>query len=86
MARDYASEKAWEAKQKYISSTGGKGSVRRKTDEEKYRDNYDKIFGKRRLEMASCSRKRTRIERVAEKLRTIGSLLLTTKELLIRFY
>jgi hypothetical protein len=49
MARDYASDKAWEAKQKYISSTGGKGSVRRKTDEEKYRDNYDKIFGKKEL-------------------------------------
>ena len=47
MARDYASQKAWESKQKYIASSGGKGSVRRKTDEEQYRDNYDKIFGKK---------------------------------------
>jgi hypothetical protein len=49
MVQDYAGRKAWEAKQKYISSTGGKGSVRRKTDEEQYRENYDKIFGKKEL-------------------------------------
>ena len=49
MVQDYAGRKAWEAKQKYTSSTGGKGSVRRKTDEEQYRENYDKIFGKKEL-------------------------------------
>ena len=58
MARDYASQKAWESKQKYIASSGGKGSVRRKTDEEQYRDNYDKIFGKKELKNGKLQSKK----------------------------
>lgn len=28
-------------------SDGGKGDKRRPTDEQKYKDNYDKVFGKK---------------------------------------
>ena len=48
MVKDWDSECKWSRKQ-VRHQMYGKGSVRRKTDEEQYRENYDKIFGKKEL-------------------------------------
>jgi len=57
MVRDWDSECKWSRKQ-WRHQQAGKGSVRRKTDEEQYRDNYDKIFGKKELKNGKLQSKK----------------------------